>query len=348
MQVGLQPSSVVACYEEKLGGRGLSSRRRKPKGRKRQSGKARSTARGASGEKRSEARQPPADLPSLVVGLHGVLDAIAANVDGLSRQWAQRFDPADYSTAMASDREVLASFLGPIQKAVQLQDDVANAAGKTSVVSEFPVPLAEMTNWSSSAPAEHLWRYQSIAVLSATQDYISALEALGQPGRIEFQQGRRINVELEPMRAAALQQRGRLLAEVVEEAAATLAELADVPPLELGVAPEPDGPYQQLVRSYRLAHLLGSPEASLLHLIRYLSQREAAVHERHSGLIEDGKSELLRYLSGEPVSRGVALMLADALARVVDECQRSDATESQGARFDDESGYAAEEVRHSE
>lgn len=231
---------------------------------------------------------------------------------------------------MESDREVLSSFLGQIPRAMQLQEDAAKAAGKASIVSQFPVPLSEMSGWSSSAPAEQLWRYQTIAVLQTTQDYIAALEVLGQPGRIEFQRGRELHVELEPMRAASLQQRGRLLAEVVEEAASTLAKLVDAPALALGIAPEPDGSYQQLVRSYRLADLLASPEASLLHLLRYLSQVDAAVDQRHARLVQDAKSELLRYMSGEPVSRGVAVMLAHALARVVTESERGVAEEGNG------------------
>lgn len=309
-------------------GRALSNRRRNRSSRTRQSRKGRGTPKPTL-DKKVPAPDPPPGLPPIVADLHGVLGAIAGNADGLSRQWAQRFDKADYSAATESDRTLLSSFLAQIYRSVQLQEAAASSVGTVSAIPQYPVPLAEMPRWRSSAPANELWLHQITAVLHALQAYISALEGLGKPGRIEFAQGRTTHVEFEPMRSAVLHQQGRLLAEVLEEAAVTLAGLTEGMPLELGVAPDNDGPYQQLVRSYRLAHDLGSPEASLLHLVRYLSRQESPAAKDHAELIETARSELQRYASGEPTSRGVALMLADALARVVDESQGRTTLESQ-------------------
>lgn len=288
-------------------------------------------------------RKPVPELPPLIVELHGVLDAIAANAAGLTRQWGERFDSAEYYAAMESDRNAISSFLVQITRAMKLQDGAATVAGVPNVIPQLPVPLADISQWASSAPEDQLWRYQTIAVIGALQSYMYALEQLGKPARLEWKQGRVTTQEFEPMRVAVLQQQGRLLAEVVEESVSTLANLVDDPRLDLGVAPESDGQYQQLVRSYRLAHNLGSPEASLLHLVRFLSSEKSGVDKEYSPLIANAKSELLRYAAGKPSSRGVILMLADALARAVDESRENSTSGSSSAELsptteDDDAG----------
>lgn len=258
-----------------------------------------------------------ADLPTVAINLHRAIEAIAANVDGLSSQWAVRFDPEQFAQALETERALVSSLLQPLMRAMDAESRAASEAGIPHTLPRYPVPIDELPKWSSNAPAQQLWLHQSAATLLAFQSYLGALEQLGAPAKLSWAQGSQPEVEFEPLRAAALHASGRLLAELMEENAVTLTGLTGRRLEEFGVAPTHDQLIAQLVRAVRFSQSFGLPEASLVYMLRLTSLLDI-----EGGLeveiLQTARTEIGRYVAGEPASRGVALMLADAIAGVAD------------------------------
>ena len=269
-------------------------------------------------EQRQHERNEPAELPSVMVNLHSVIDAMAGNVDGLVSQWSRRFAPDEFAQALETERAQISSLFQPLQRALEVESAAAVEAGHPNTLPGYPVPLHEMPAWSSAVPAEQLWTYQSVATLHALQLCIAALEDTGKPAKFKFEQGKNVEIEFEPLRASALHASGRLLAELTEENAVTLASLTGRDLGELGLAPTPDYLVRQLVRALKTSQAFGLPEASLVYTLRLLSVLDFEAEEAEAEIIEAADAEVILYVSGQAASRGVALMLADALARVAD------------------------------
>ncbi|MHB8188180.1 MAG: hypothetical protein ACYDDU_19360 [Dermatophilaceae bacterium] len=269
-------------------------------------------------EQEQQDSSEPADLPAVMVNLHGVIDAMARNVDGLVRQWSKRFATDEFAQALETEQAQISSLLHPLQRALQVESAAAGEAGYSNTLPGYPVPLHEMPAWSSAVPAEQLWTYQSVATVHAVQLYIAALEDIGKPARFKFEQGKELEVEFEPLAAAALHASGRLLAELIEENAVTLADLTGKNLGELGLAPTPDYLVRQLVRALKTSQAFGLPEASLIYTLRLLSALDFEADESEAEIIEAAQAEVIRYISGQAASRGVALILADALVQVAD------------------------------
>jgi hypothetical protein len=263
----------------------------------------------------------PAELPLVMVNLHSVIDAMARNIDGLVSQWSKRFATDEFAQALETEQAQISSLLQPLQRALKVESAAAVEAGYPNTLPGYPVPLYEMPAWSSAVPAEQLWTYQSVATVHALQLYIAALEDIGKPARFKFEQGKELEVEFEPLRAAALHASGRLLAELTEENAVTLAGLTGRGLGELGLAPTPDYLVRQIVRALMTSQAFGLPEALLVYTLRLLSVLDFEADESEAEIIEAAQAEVLRYISGQATSRGVALILADALVRVADSAQ---------------------------
>lgn len=277
-----------------------------------------STGDGEGLEEEEQDDAEPVELPSVMVNLHRVIDAMVDNVDGLVSQWAQKFPAEEFAQALEIERAQVPSLIQPWQRALEAESAVAGEAGYPNTLPGYPVALDEMAAWSSAAPVEQLWTYQSAATVHAFQLYVAALEDLGKPSKLKFERGKVLELEFNPLRAAALHASARLLVELTEENAVTLAGLTGKDLDELGVAPASDYLVRQLVRAVKTSQAFGLPEVLLVYALRLLSVLDFRADESEAKLLEAAKAEVIRYISGEATSRGVALMLADALVHAGD------------------------------
>lgn len=265
---------------------------------------------------------PDSDGPFLAevsVDLHRVLDGMAANVEGLESQWARRFEPREYALAMESERGLAASLLLPLQRALERESATATAAGHPDTLPEYPVPIEELGNWSSAAPDEELWTYQSTAVVHAFQMYLASLDEAEQPSRVTIAQGEPTALEFDPTCAASIRASGRMLVELFDENAATLRRLTGQNLDGLGVERAADAEFRQFARAIRVTQSFGLPEATLLYTLRLLANLDVDPNTAQASFIAAARAELHRQTSDERASRGVALMMSDALARIADQ-----------------------------
>jgi hypothetical protein len=188
-----------------------------------------------------------------------------------------------------------------------------------------------MADWSSTSSAEHLWTYQSAATLHALQLYVAALHDLGAPAKLKIERGKPPEVEFDSLRPGALHASARLLIELTEENAVSLASFTGRDFGDLGVAPTPDYLLRQLVRAVKTSQTFGLPEALLVYALRLLPVLKFEPNESETRIVEAARAEAIRYISGELSSRGVVLMLADALVQVAAAHQAEEGDNASGA-----------------
>ena len=280
--------------------------------------------------------QEAAELSAVLPNLHRVLDALSQDVDDLASQWSRNFPTDSFLLAVAQGKEKASSFITPLEKSLAAEEHVAAEAGLSSnTLHDYPVALTAMSSWSSGDPAATLYGNQSMATITAFEKYIAALESVGKPQRMSITQGQVALIEFAPARAASLKAMGRLLAEVVEENVHTLANVSGRSIKEMGWSPTPDREVFQLLRSVKVAQSFGLPEASLLYARRLLVVLNASLGATDEQVLDAVHRELLRYVAGIGGSRGVALVLADGVATMVDEALRNH-QEAKTQTLDDE------------
>lgn len=281
-----------------------------------------------------EGDSQPRPLPAILTDLSRIVDALVGNVEGLASQWAQRFPADEYQRAMASEREYAASLVVPLQRALQAEEEMARSSGHSDTLPVYPLPTEQMVAWSSDSPDEELWIYQSAATIHALQLYLQSLEQMGAPSKLSVTNGQVASLEFEPARSVGLHASARLLVDVIEENALTLGRLTDRGIDDFGLSQSPGKDTQRLLSAIRTSQAFGLPEASVLYTLRLIHHLGASLGRHEAALVEQANAEVARFIGYENSSKGVVLMIADALARVADRAleHASDGTPSGGTR----------------
>lgn len=224
-------------------------------------------------------------LPELFFDLREVADAIAKNVEGLASRWARSFDAAEFLACVENEKELAASLVRPIQRALQKTDE----PGGGKVLPTFPVAASDLPGWIDDNGDS----VAAVSVLTVLGDYLQSLQDVTQARRVDLRD-EIVDIEFDPFRTTTAHRQARLLAELTRE--------------------DDEEDEQRLRTAIYLCSRLGLPEAQLLYSLRLLGRRGTPHQDAMASAVELVEA----FASGRVSELARHVIIAGALTRELD------------------------------